>query len=195
MSYLTDQQVKDKLHEGEVDAVILNYLDFARYLADLMANKSMTHERDDLRAEAYLVLVVSVNKLKGHPNPGGFLREAIRGRLKDTVLRDHLVYRPYGSKDHLEKWLYVEDVSDTEDEGESIPKEVQVPFHAEGVEQELNIMSSILLSEIEKKVIKFKIDGFTLQEIAIKCKLPYVQTQRILQGTKSRVQKILHGSY
>lgn len=194
MNYLTDQQVKDKLHEEEYNAVILNYLDFARYLADRMANKCMTHEREDLRAEAFLVLTVSVNKLKGHPNPGGFIREAIKGRLKDTVLRDYLVYRPYGSKDHMEQWIYLEDIPHEESEL-AVPKECQAPARPEGYIEEQNIMDSVLLSEIEKKVIKLKIDGFTLQEIAIQCKMPYVQIQRILQGTRSRVHEILHGSY
>lgn len=191
-TYLTDQQVIAKLHEGEIEAVIINYMPFASYLADRMSYRCFTHERSDLKGEAYLALVAGVNRLVGHPNPKGFLTEVIRGHLINIVKRSYLIKRPDDAK-RLEQWMYLEDVGDEAEES-SIPKEFWAPFDQGQTELE-NLIGNCLFSELEKRILKLKIDGYTIEEIALQCQLPYVQTHRILQGTKSRVVKILKGEY
>lgn len=194
--YLTDQQVKDKLCEGEVEVVIVNYMPFASYLADRVARRCYTHDASDIKGEAYLALVVGVSRLLGHPNPRGFLTDLIRGHLINYVSRSHLIKRPDKEK-RLEQWIYDEDVrgGNNEEESEStIPKELWEPFDRTEIEEHA-LTESILFSEIERKMLKLKIDGYTIEEIAKICQMPYVQTQRILFGTKSRVLKILKGDY
>lgn len=189
--YLTDQQVIDKLHEGETTIVILNYIDFASYIADRTARRCTTHERSDIRAEAYLALVEGVSNLKGHPNPRAFLREKIRGAVINFVRRKHTITK----SDHTERltpWVIVEE-SDFE-EDIKVPPNMWAPFDR-GELQENDLIENFLLSEIERKLIKLKIDGYTHEEIASLCQMPYSQIQRILQGTKSRVVKILNGDY
>ena len=192
-TYLTDQQVRDKLHEGELDVVIVNYIPFASYLADRISRKCTTHEQSDLRGEAYLALVVGVNKLVGHPNPKGFLTDLIRGHLINHVTRSYLIKRPEKEK-RLEGIHYIEDVTGESDDDQILPKEYWAPFDSGETETE-NLTGSFLFSEIEKKILKLKIDGYTLEEIAAKCQMPYVQVNRIVHGTRSRVTKILRGDY
>ena len=193
MSYLTDQQVRDKLHEGEIEAVILNYIPFASYLADRMSSKCVTHERSDLRGEAYLALVSSMSKLIGHPNPRGFLTQAIKGHLINYVLRSYLIKRPDKEK-RLDGVQYIEDVTSEFEEDQILPREYWAPFDHGETERE-NLVGSFLFSEIEKKALKLKIDGYTIEEIAKLCQIPYVQMNRIIHGTRSRVEKILRGDY
>ena len=201
MEYLTDEQVKNKLNEGEIDAVIINYLPFANYLADRLASRCFTHEREDIRGEACIALVSGVVLLRGHPNPRGFLREKIRGHILNFVKRSNLIKTPDGEPNMTNAFpdctIFDDERSNDDDmQGGSraVPKQCWSPFDR-GMGEVSNLVESYLFSDIEKKILKRKIDGHTLEEIAIECQMPYVQIQRILQGTKSRVVKILDGLY
>lgn len=189
--YLTDQQVKDKLFEGDLQAVILNYMDFANYLADRVARRSITHEHKDIRSVAILAMIEGVHLLKGHDNPGGFLRLKIKGAVINYVRRQHTIYVPEGRKIDY-KMEYLEDVRD---EKETLPKEFGEDFDSVGELIEKEVTESFLLSPIERTIIKMRIEGSTIEDISEKTGLLWIQVQRILQGTKDRVVKILNGDY
>ena len=191
--YLTDDEVKIKLHEREFQTVALNYVNLACYIADRYARRSMTHEKEDIRSVALLTMVEAVYRLSGHPNPMAFLRVRIKGAVINYCVRDNTIYRPQGTE-RAEKWLYLEDVpGDKEDL--SLPKEYWSPFDPDERLVRARIFDSILLSVLEKEMITLRLEGLTIEEIAVLCQRPWVQVQRIIAGVKVRVENILYEVY
>ena len=199
MVYLTDDEVRIKLYEKNYDVVIFNYTPMTCSIADRVFRESKTHEQKDIRSVAMLALVEGVHQIKSdRDKPGMFLRMKIKGAVINFVMRDHMIHCPYGNKLSWRE-QYAEDVvggdSLTGQGGYSnIPKEMWAPFDSqECLTVENLLLGTKYLSDLEKDIIKMRIDGETLQEIAKKCRMPFSQVQRILTATKSRVVKILDG--
>lgn len=191
--YLTDKQVIDKLYECDVEPVIINYVNFALYIAKKVSRNSWSHEAKDIRCEAILALVEGVEIMKGKVNthPKAFLAKKIRGAVLNYVMREHTIYTPQG-REVGEKDRYVEDIEQDIDE---IPHQFWEHFDKEGTLIANSLCGSFLFSSVEKQILKLKIDGWTLEEIALELRMPYVQIQRILQGTRNRVEGIIDGTY
>jgi DNA-directed RNA polymerase specialized sigma24 family protein len=200
--YLTDKQVIDKIQEGELEIVILNYIPFANYLADRVSQRSFTHERVDIRGEAYVALIAGVNVLKGHPNPRAFLREKIKGHIINFVKRSHLIKTPDGEDlmynpfdcDVFDSEFGCDDNEESVSANRGTPKQCWDEKHEDTIVRD-DLVSNFLFSDIEKKIIQMRVDGYTLEEVSVECKIPYVQIHRILQGMKNRVVKVLDGDY
>lgn len=192
--YLTDKQVIDKLYEGEYEAVIFNYMNMAFYIADRVARRSWTHETKDIRGEALLALVEGVYLLRGHDNPRAFLRLKIHGAVINYVQRQHTVYTPQGKEVHS-KWAYLEDIEQEWSNSASIPKECQEPFDKQGDILANDMIDGVFFSDLEKKVLRMKIEGLTIEEIALECKFSYSAIQRMIKDMRNRVVDVLNGEY
>lgn len=197
MTYLTDDEVRVYLAEKKYDLVIYNYTNLCCSIADRIARKCWSHEWKDIRSVAMLALIEAVNNLKDHSNPRQFLRIRIKGAVLDFVMRDNTVYTPYNTE-QMKKEMYVEDVQSETSLMQGvgvIPKEMWAKFDPTNKSTENLLFENKLLSDLEKKVLKLRIDGYNLDEISYRCKLSQTMVQGILTGTKSRVIKILNGDY
>lgn len=195
-TYLTDDEVRVKLYEGKFEEVILNYVPMACYFADKYFRRSTTHEQKDIRSVALLALIESMPKLVAHPNPRGFLTLKIRGAVVNFVTRDHTIVPDQKDVYHLAKWVYLEDVDASgNEENLSIPKELWAPFDYQHKDVTQKIFDSKYLSDLEKEIIGYRIDGYIIEEISKKCKLSTAYVQRVIIGVQSRVEKILKDQY
>lgn len=187
MTYLTDDEVREKFKQQDYEPIIMNYLPLARYIAARTYSRNYTHDPGDIYGEAYLALVEGVRRINGHKSPFKFMFKTIRGALLNYVLRSHTIKRPDG-KERLEPWLYTEEGDETFFQ---IP-ELLTDFN---MQLEKELIKHPFITPVERILLRLTLDGYTREEIATICRYSPAMVQRSIENMRTKVRSILYGVY
>jgi RNA polymerase sigma factor (sigma-70 family) len=150
--------------------------------AYLKKHPHLGYFKDDLRSAAQLGLAKAAARLKKRDKPDsieGYIVKAIRGELRYAVDRDAPIYIPTSTKAEKKK------------EGEEIiPPKVGPLKYEPAVNPD---RSNELLEELEavcdkrdKKIIRLRIEGYTLEEIGERLSLTEQRVGQLIQELEAR---------
>jgi len=198
MRYLTDDEVREKIKNKEFNEVIENYMHIAYYIAYKIASRNYNREQKEIYAVAALAVVEGVHRINEHEEPFKFMHKTIKGTLLKFVKRAHLVVIPDYVPDPSFVQYMEEVVGRNEDEeGNETPGQamnwgfVSEPDNFSFIKD--GLVNHKFILPLEKEIILYRLDGYTIEEIAKKIKMAPVAVQRTIERMKDKVCSILDG--
>lgn len=198
--YLTDQQVREHIRLEEFNVVIENYMHIASFLAYKVTMRNYNREHQELYAVAMHAIVEGVHRMgPDHPEPFRYIHKTVSGTLKKFCKRAHLVTIPDYAPDPSFVQYMEEAVAGTSDsEDEDVGTQMTYGTHSDPNYKALaqnDLINHKFILPVEKDIIKHRLDGRTIEEIGVLCKMSTVSVQRTLDRMKAKVFSILYGEY
>lgn len=198
--YLSDEEVRQLISIQDYEAVILNYLHIASFLAYKVATRNYNREHQELYAVAQHAVVEGVHRMGcDHPEPFRYIHKTVSGSLKKFCKRAHLVVIPdYAPDPSFVQYMEeaVAGSSDTEDE--DVGTQLTYGTHSDPDYKKIaedELIDHKFILPVEKDILIRRLEGKTIEEVAKECNMSPVNVQRTLERMKAKVCSILNGDY